>query len=484
MSHDDSSSQTRAPESPFNYGEIWSVLAAEKRTIVVTTGISLLLGIFYLLATASTYRSDSLLHVQDPSGLRLPGMSLLQEFSGDPTGTAETEVQIIRSRSVIGDTVDRLNLATNVEPDFFPMFGYAIARFRSNPQDDGDAVKDEDDGFWLTNYLWTPGGMRIDRFVIPERLYGESFTVRALSTDQYVLFGPDGERVLAGSVGTVAAGETSNSDRVEVFVTEIAPAAFPSDYTVTSRHWLEAVTELQDDISVTELGRDSRIVKISLEGQDPDKITQVVNSVAETYLRQNVETQSKQAGRRLEILESQLPELKDSLDAAELRLNDYREQNLALDLGVEARALLEQVVEIEQQMSEFELKRAELRQTYTVEHPYLRAIGDQVQSLELAKRKLEVEIEALPDSQREMLALTRDVGVSTALYLEFMNNAQELRLMESGSVGNVRIIDRAVVPVDPIKPQASLVLITALILGTMAGIAVSFLRSFAHAEGA
>lgn len=467
-----------AGTGPFDYARIPAALLAERRTLGITVAAALLAGLFYLLVTPPTYRSDSMLQVQDVTGMSLPGMSLLAEFSGDPSGTAETEIQIIRSRSVVGNAVTSLNLSTDVEPDYFPLLGYAIARFRAQPKADSGAARSEDDGFWLTNYLWTPGRLRVDRFIVPEYLYGESFTLRALSQDRYVLYGPDGDRLIAGTTGQVGSGENAAGDRIEIFVSEIAPSAFPSDYTVSSRHWLEAVMELQSRISVTELGRDSRIVSISLEGHDRDRITRIVNRIAETYLRQNVEAQSEQAAKRLDILERQLPTLKDAVDASEMKLNKYREENLALDLGAEARALLEQVVEIERQKSEFDLKRAELRQTYTPEHPYLRAIEDQMLSLEKAKRQLEIQIEALPDAEREMLGLTRDVGVNNAVYIESLNKAQELRLVESGSIGNVRIIDRAVLPVEPVKPQAIMVLVASILLGTMIGVGAALLRAF------
>jgi len=460
----------------FDFRRFRSALVAGRWTVGLAVFASLLASVGYLLMTAPTFRSDSLLHVQDPSGLSLPGMEMLREFSGDPTGTAETEIQIIKSRSVTGETVSKLNLTTEVEHRYFPLIGYPIARFRTVSSDADVQPRDEDDGNWISNYLWSRAGVRIDRFIVPKHLYGESFILRALGVDDYVLFGPDGKKVLSGTVGEVSSGQDAAGNPIEIFVREISPSGFPSDYSLASRHWLQAVSDLQGRISVTELGRDSRIIKISLEGRDPEQITDVVNSIAETYLRQNVEAQSQQAGRRLEILERQLPEIRDAVDDAELRLNKYREENLALDLGVEARGLLEQVIEVERQKSEFQLKRAELSQTYTPEHPFLLAIDEQMHSLDMAKRALEVEIEALPDAQREMLILTRDVGVNTALYMEFLNNAQELRLMESGAVGNIRIIDKAVVPVEAVKPQVLLVLIAAFILGLMIGIAVIAVR--------
>ncbi|MFD2883345.1 GNVR domain-containing protein [Pseudomonas lini] len=52
-------------------------------------------------------------------------------------------------------------------------------------------------------------------------------------------------------------------------------------------------------------------------------------------------------------------------------------------------------------------------------------------------------VEGLPSTQQELLSLTRDVEVGTAIYTQLLNKSQELDVMRAGTVGNVRLIDTA-----------------------------------------
>src|SRR3546814_13974934 len=71
----------------------------------------------------------------------------------------------------------------------------------------------------------------------------------------------------------------------------------------------------------------------------------------------------------------------------------------------------------------------------------------------------------------------QDVKVNGELYVNLLNSAQQLRLVKEGKIGNVRVVDTAVVPGQPIKPQKALILSVALLLGLMLGVGTAFLRN-------
>ncbi|MDH8576023.1 GNVR domain-containing protein, partial [Klebsiella pneumoniae] len=73
----------------------------------------------------------------------------------------------------------------------------------------------------------------------------------------------------------------------------------------------------------------------------------------------------------------------------------------------------------------------------------------------------------LPETQQEVLRLTRDVQVGQDVYLQLLNKEQELSITKASTVGNVRIIDNAVTQPDPIKPKKLLVIVVLTVFGTM-----------------
>lgn len=59
----------------------------------------------------------------------------------------------------------------------------------------------------------------------------------------------------------------------------------------------------------------------------------------------------------------------------------------------------------------------------------------------------------MPETQQEILRLSRDVESGRAVYMQLLNRQQELNIAKSSAIGNVRIIDNAVTQPKPVKPK-------------------------------
>lgn len=464
-------------EDEIDLGRLWSLLKGGRWKIVAFVVAALLCALFYLFVVQPTYRADALIQIQSEGSQPLQGVTNdLKSLTGKGSSPAQSEIPIIKSRSVLGETVEKLGLQTVAAPDWFPIVGRAIAD-HSEAGPPATKTVPAEQGTWLGHYAWEPANAIVKRMVVPNSLEGEAFLLRALGGGQYVLFGPEGNQVLKGSVGKSATGTTAAGADVGLFVSDIAVSSPPTDFNLVHESWLPVVEGLQQTLGVAEQGDESGIVSISLEGGDRTQITSIVNSVAENYLRQNVEARSKEAEKSLQFLDKQMPELKADLEGAEAKLAQYQEKNETIDLGKESQALLDQVVSIEDKRSQLQLKIAELRQTYTGKHPSLEAASDQMRQLAQERNQLEDKIGELPGAQKEMFGLRRDLEVNTQLYTALLNRAQQLRVVKAGTVGNVRIIDQAVEPVRAISPKVGLVLMLSLVLGAMLGCGFVFLQA-------
>lgn len=60
----------------------------------------------------------------------------------------------------------------------------------------------------------------------------------------------------------------------------------------------------------------------------------------------------------------------------------------------------------------------------------------------------------MPETQQEILRLSRDVESGRAVYMQLLNRQQELSIAKSSAIGNVRIIDNAVTQPKPVKPKS------------------------------
>lgn len=217
---------------------------------------------------------------------------------------------------------------------------------------------------------------------------------------------------------------------------------------------------------------------LSLTGDDPVLVERIINSISENYLAQNIARQAAQDAKSLEFLSKQLPQVRSDLDQAEDKLNQYRRKSDSVDLSLEAKAVLDQIVNVDNQLNELTFRESEISQLYTKEHPTYKALMEKRKTLQDEKAKLNKRVSAMPETQQEILRLSRDVESGRAVYMQLLNRQQELNIAKSSAIGNVRIIDNAVTKPKPVKPKKILVVLIGIILGMMVSAGVVFLRVF------
>lgn len=77
----------------------------------------------------------------------------------------------------------------------------------------------------------------------------------------------------------------------------------------------------------------------------------------------------------------------------------------------------------------------------------------------------------------QLKVFSTDLAFNNELYLMLLTKAHELRVMKAGEIGNVRVVDAAVVPSVPVAPRKGIIVGLSLILGLFAGVMAAFIRS-------
>ena len=132
------------------------------------------------------------------------------------------------------------------------------------------------------------------------------------------------------------------------------------------------------------------------------------------------------------------------------------------------KGALESLTGIETQITLLKTEEAGLAELYTPEHPSYKAVLDKLAVLERAKNKINQQIAELPNTQQEVIRLTRDVETNQATYVQLLNKQQELNIMKASAQGNVRIVDYAYVPEYPVAPRKAVItLLSALAAGSL-----------------
>ncbi|HBT9775198.1 TPA: polysaccharide biosynthesis tyrosine autokinase, partial [Klebsiella pneumoniae] len=240
----------------------------------------------------------------------------------------------------------------------------------------------------------------------------------------------------------------------------------------------DVLDSLQKNLIVQDEGKDSGMLTLSLTGEDPIQIKNILDSITQNYLAQNIARQAAQDAKSLEFLNVQLPKVRNDLDSAEDKLNAYRRQKDSVDLSMEAKSVLDQIVNVDNQLNELTFKESEISQLYTREHPTYKALIEKKQVLEQEKNKLNKKVSAMPETQQEVLRLSRDVESGQAVYMQLLNRQQELNIAKSSAIGNVRIIDTAQTSTVPVKPQKLLIVLVGLIAGLIISITTVLIKVF------
>lgn len=228
---------------------------------------------------------------------------------------------------------------------------------------------------------------------------------------------------------------------------------------------------------MSEQGKQTGILKLSFVGENKQQISEILNHISQIYFLQNVKRNSAEAEKSLAFLEGHLPGIKAQLTTFEDALNNYRQENESIDLGLEAQSTLKVMVELEAQLNELTFKESEISQRFTKDHPAYKALIDKRETLLKEKERLNRQVQKLPKTQREVLRMTRDVEVNQQIYIQLLNKVQELSIIKAGTVGNVRILDDAQTYSGPVKPKKSLIVILATLLGSMTSVAFVLVRT-------
>lgn len=404
------------------------------KVIVGFTCFTTIIGIIYAIFATPIYKADALVQVEQKMG-----NALFNDFTSALTGAkplSTTEIELIRSRMILGKTIKDLALDIDIQESFFPIFGKGYSRI----------VGDDENQIALS------------RYDVPRNWYDEPIKLTVIDANSYTLSKND-EQLLLGKVG-----EYNTSQPVSLLVSEIK--AKPNTvFFITKRSEPDVVEELLTNLSVSDKGKDTGMLELSLQGEKPLLVQQILNQIANNYLAQNVERKSAEAAKSLAFLKEQLPRIRAELDDSENKLNKFRQQNDSVDLSLEAKSVLDLSVQLEAQLNQLTFKEAEVSKLYTKEHPAYRSLLEKRQTLLDERAKLGDKISYLPQTQQEILRLTRDVQANNEVYMQLLNKQQELSISEASTVGNVRIIDNALTQTKPIKPKKILIVGISCLLG-------------------
>jgi len=436
-----------------------ATLGDHKRLILAGTAAFFLASLMYVVLATPKYEATAVVQVER-KGPAFPGVSNnpAVQMPAPTEAPAATEIQLLTSRSVLGEALSNLDLDVQVEPVRFPAFGNFIARHYTQGHP-GDVASP---WFGLSRYGWGGEKLEFARLDVPDHLVDTPMKLVAGAGGSYTLYDKDGNALVEGQTGQPVRTEGTS---VLVRTLHANPGM---QFQVRRLNTLTILDQLRKDISASEQGRESGVIGLTYQNTDPALARQVLDQVTRAYVHQNVARTSAEAAKRLSFVKAQLPKVRADLDKAQAALTEFQTRTRTLDVGVQNQALLNQTVAIDTAISQLRIQQAELSAKFTPQHPTYKALLAQIGQFQSQKGALQGQIAQLPDTQRGLFRLTRDVEVTNQTYANLLDQAQQLDIARASAIGNARIIDAAAVNLEnPAWPKPIPVILGGTILGAL-----------------
>ncbi|MGR3899685.1 polysaccharide biosynthesis tyrosine autokinase [Psychrobacter sp. 1176_08] len=431
------------------------------KIIVFFAVVGLIIGVLYSRYVNPTYKSDALIQVEEKSqGIAALG-SDISELIGSEVSKAQTEAELIRSRMILEPVVNTLHLRIRLSD---PNIG-ALDRIKSSSIDTQVNIPE---GVSLST---KDGEVQISQFNVSQNYLNRSF-ILARSPTGFVL--SNGFDEFKGQIGKAHQFRGTDGE-IQVTVNDLPVDGYPVNIIKQS---LQTTTDqINSALSVVEKGKQTGIIQLSMTGSNQRQTSLILKQIVLSYINQNQSRGSEETTKTISFMETQIPTLKKRLEDSETIFNEFRKKYGTIDVSKEAELLLGENSQIDLQLNELKLKKADLTTYYTEEHPLVVQINEQLAVLNSRKQEIDNTIAGLPEIQREFLKLSADTEINREIYLTLLKNYEQLKIVKAGQIGYARIIDLPISTFRAIAPKKLQIMILAMLLGTMLGIALVLLKN-------
>jgi tyrosine-protein kinase Etk/Wzc len=345
-----------------------------------------------------------------PKQQGISSLGALSEVSGSAgasgragAGTID-EIEIIKSRSVIGAAIEALQLNVNVTvANRVPLLGNWLAR--TLEADEQGLVKPPVG--WLS-YAWGGERLEIDQIKLPQSLIGKPLLLTVEKDSQWQLTEQATGQVLAKGQGNDSIDVIYNSGFA--FKVKDLSARPNTQFVIRVVANQSAVGGVLGGLTVTQV-RGGSLIDLTFQNPDPAFAALMLNTITNVYLKQSLERSSLETERTIEFINTQLPELREKLDQAENNLTQFRVKSKIVDMTAELGGLVAATSQLQAQKMELDIKRQEMSTRYDAKHPIMRSLAAELEGIEQQSASLSKRINYLPSEERNYVRLMQNVEV-------------------------------------------------------------------------
>jgi len=471
-----------------------------RRRIFLLAFFAVFLGVaLYTFVMQPIYEASATLYVKDEKsgkGGILGDLAMLN--SANPV---DAEIEILKSRTNAEEVVKRLHLNWGLSEQSKD-FTFRIAEFASTAKDpdytivltgpDTYNVKDGNDALAAQGNT----GQRVrtrDLTLLLDEIQGKK-------GDRFRLRQHNFNGSVASLRGAIKASEVGKKTNViKVTYNNTNPVMASAVVNTLVQAYLEQTLSFRTE----EAGNTVRFVEDQLKGtrDELDRSEQNLQTYKSTSGMIKLDAEAEELVRKLSEIGKERAAVvlqRNQVEFALEALKKARRQG-----GVYSPAAFKDdplIGSMASKLTELEMQRRALVAENTERHPQVKAVQGQIDQLqnkiqstfETARLNLtkqessikgqiaeyEAKLGTLPEAERTQARLMRFSKVNADIYTFLLQKHEEARIAKASTISNINIVDPAIVPDKPVKPQKGKNLLLGLLVGLMVGAGAAFFMDY------
>jgi len=297
--------------------------------IVLSVVLSSLTCYFYLRYASNVYQTSAKIQIldHDNAAFKLPSEGI--SIFGTAKANLENEIEIIKSSRILGCVVDSLNLNTEI---------YSVGKIKSLE-------------------LWNNAPFKVIWAVEKDSLQKKATTFQiVISENGYQLNGSSKEYKFGQTNFDLDIPFRLDKKSKDFFKKNIG-----NTYSIVLKQKEQANQEIANNIKIDNVGSQSNILKITLNGKNVNKINEIVNTLIGVFNQDGIKDRQLVFKKTIEFVDDRFKSLSNQLDSIESSKASYKIANelsyVEADAGQLMKNNYESQLQVESATTQIELSK-------------------------------------------------------------------------------------------------------------------------------